>query len=191
MTMSDSVVILISGRGSNLQAILESGVGNRVAAVISDNPGAAGLNVAAKHGKPTHVIPRRGQTKEAFEDALSECIEQYNPALIALAGFMTVVSGAFIARHQGYIVNIHPSLLPALRGLETHKRALAAGVPQHGCSVHWVTESVDAGDVIARQAVRVENTDDEEALAARVLEAEHRLYPATISRLLNQRKWRD
>lgn len=177
-----SLVVLISGRGSNLRAILESEVGRRVRLVVSDNPEARGLAAAGDFGVPATVIGNR--RREEFESAALRQIGVHRPCLVALAGFMRVLSAGFIRRLDGWVVNIHPSLLPEFPGLDTHRRALAESAQEHGCTVHWVNEKVDGGTVLAQAAVAVEAGDDEGALAARVLEAEHRLYPAAISRIL-------
>lgn len=174
-----SVVVLISGRGSNLQAILEAGI--PVAAVISNRADAAGLAIAAQHGVPTAVVEhRRYASREAFDDALAAEIERHAPRLVALAGFMRILSPRFVARFAGRIVNIHPSLLPEFPGLDTHARALAAGVKRHGCTVHFVTAELDHGPIIAQASVPVLPGDSEQSLAARVLAQEHLLYPRAI-----------
>jgi len=181
-----SVVVLISGRGSNLQAILEAGI--PVAAVISNRAGAPGLALAASRGIATAVVEhRRYPTREAFESALAAEIDRHAPRLVALAGFMRVLTPAFVARYAGRLVNIHPSLLPEFPGLDTHARALAAGATRHGCTVHFVTEELDHGPVIAQAEVRVLPGDSAQALAARVLEEEHRLYPRAIRWFLEGR----
>ena len=174
-----SVVVLISGRGSNLQAMLDAGIPE--SAVISDRAGAAGLALAARRGVPTVVVEhRRYASREAFEEVLAREIDRHAPALVALAGFMRVQTPGFVAHYAGRLVNIHPSLLPAFPGLDTHARALAAGVARHGCTVHFVTAELDHGPVIAQAAVPVRPGDTAEALAARVLAEEHRLYPRAI-----------
>lgn len=182
------LVILISGRGSNALALIDAArdglIPARVRAVIADRD-AAGLRPVAAHGIDTACIPRNAfASRAAFEQALEETIAGFAPDLIALAGFMRVLSAGFVERHAGRMVNIHPSLLPAHRGLDTHARALAAGDREHGASVHWVTSELDAGPVIAQARVDVRPDDDAETLAARVLEQEHRLYPAAIALLL-------
>lgn len=181
------LVVLISGRGSNLQAILESEAGRQVQAVISDNADAAGLAIARAHGKPAHACPASGD-RAAFEEALAAQIRRYSPALIALAGFMRILSAAFINAFNGRLVNIHPSLLPAFRGLHTHRRAIAAGAREHGATVHWVSAEVDGGEVIASSKLAVQPQEDEEALAARVLQLEHRLYPRVLAQLLREQE---
>ncbi len=174
--------MLVSGRGSNLRAILESGVGPRVRLVVSDNPAARGLAVAGEFGVPATVVAWRARAE--FERAALRHIGVHRPCLVALAGFMRVLSAGFLARLEGWVVNIHPSLLPRFPGLDTHRRALESGAREHGCTVHWVDERLDGGTVLAQASVAVRPGDDERALAARVLEAEHRLYPATIARVL-------
>ncbi len=174
-----SVVILISGRGSNMQAILEAGI--PVAAVISNVADAAGLAIAARHGAATGVVEhRRYATREAFDAALAAEIDRHAPRLVALAGFMRVLTPGFVARYAGRLVNIHPSLLPEFPGLDTHARALAAGVERHGCTVHFVTAELDHGPIIAQASVPVLPGDTAEELAARVLREEHLLYPRAI-----------
>lgn len=181
-----SVVVLISGRGSNLQAILDAGI--PVAAVISNRAGASGLALAAHRGIATAVVEhRRYATREAFDAALAAEIDRHSPRLVALAGFMRVLTPGFVARYTGRLVNIHPSLLPEFPGLDTHARALAAGAMRHGCTVHFVTEQLDRGPVIAQAAVPVLPGDSAQVLAARVLEEEHRLYPRAIRWFLEGR----
>jgi len=176
-----SIVILISGRGSNMEAILAAALPARVAAVISNNPDARGLAVAAARGvTPVVVDHRRYADRARFDAALAAEIDRYAPDLVALAGFMRILTGAFVARYDRRLVNIHPSLLPAFPGLDTHRRALAAGVWIHGCTVHFVTPAVDDGPIIAQAAVPVAPDDTEERLAARVLAEEHRIYPQAI-----------
>jgi len=174
-----SVVVLISGRGSNLQAILEAGI--PVAAVISNNAHAPGLAIAARRGVATGVVEHRSfATRETFDAALAAEIERYAPRLIALAGFMRVLTPDFVARYAERLVNIHPSLLPEFPGLDTHARALAAGVMRHGCTVHFVTAQLDHGPIIAQASVPVLPEDSTDALAARVLRQERLLYPQAI-----------
>lgn len=181
-----SVVVLISGRGSNLQAILEAGI--PVAAVISNLADAAGLAVAARFGVATSVVEHRSYaTREAFDAALAAAIDRHAPRLVALAGFMRVLTPAFVARYAGRLVNVHPSLLPEFPGLDTHARALAAGAKRHGCTVHFVTEQLDHGPIIAQAPVPVLTGDTEDALAARVLEQEHRIYPQAMRWFLDGR----
>lgn len=174
-----SVVILISGRGSNMQAILEAGI--PVAAVISNRADAAGLAIAAGRGVATAVVDHRPfASRDAFDAALAQAIERYAPRLVALAGFMRILTPGFVARFEGRIMNIHPSLLPQFPGLDTHARALAAGAKRHGCTVHFVTAELDHGPIIAQAAVPVLPGDTEQSLAARALAQEHLLYPRAI-----------
>ncbi len=174
-----SVVVLISGRGSNLQAILDAGI--PVSAVISNRSGAGGLEIAARRGIATAVVEhRRFATREAFDAALAQEIDRHAPRLVALAGFMRVLTPGFVAHYAGRLVNIHPSLLPEFPGLDTHARALAAGAKRHGCTVHFVTAALDHGPVIAQASVPVLPGDTAETLAARVLAQEHRIYPRAL-----------
>jgi len=174
-----SVVVLISGRGSNMQAILEAGI--PVSAVISNKADAAGLAVAARHGVATGVVEhRRFATREAFDAELAAEIDRHSPRLVALAGFMRVLTPAFVARYAGRLVNIHPSLLPEFPGLDTHARAQTAGVKRHGCTVHFVTAELDHGPIIAQASVPVLPGDTPDTLAARVLQQEQQLYPRAI-----------
>ena len=171
-----ALVILISGRGSNMQALLEAGL--PVSAVISNRADAAGLRIAAARGVPTAVIEHRAfASREAFEAALGREIDRHAPKLVALAGFMRVLSPAFVERYRGRMLNIHPSLLPAFPGLDTHARALAARAQQHGCTVHFVTAEVDGGPIVIQAAVPVRADDTAATLAARVIEQEHVIYP--------------
>jgi len=174
-----SVVVLISGRGSNMLAILEAGI--PVSAVISNRADAGGLAIAARHGVATGVVEhRRYATREAFDAALAAEIDRHAPRLVALAGFMRVLTAGFVVRYAGRLVNIHPSLLPDFPGLDTHARALAAGVERHGCTVHFVTAALDHGPIIAQASVPVLPGDTADILAARVLREEHLLYPRAI-----------
>jgi phosphoribosylglycinamide formyltransferase-1 len=174
-----SIVVLISGRGSNMQAILDAGI--PVAAVISNKAGAAGLEEAARRGVATAVVEHRSfATREAFDAALAAEIDRHAPRLVALAGFMRVLTPGFVARYAGRLVNIHPSLLPEFPGLDTHARALAAGVRRHGCTVHFVTAQLDHGPIIAQASVPVLPGDTPDTLAARVLQQEHLVYPRAI-----------
>jgi len=174
-----SVVVLISGRGSNLQALLDAGI--PVSAVISNRADAGGLAIAARHGVATAVVEhRRFPTREAFDAALADEIDRHAPRLVALAGFMRVLTPGFVARYAGRLVNIHPSLLPEFPGLDTHARALAAGAKRHGCTVHFVTAELDHGPIIAQASVPVQPRDTAETLAARVLAQEHVIYPRAL-----------
>ena len=174
-----SVVVLISGRGSNLQAILDAGI--PVSAVISNEPGAGGLAIAGRRGIATAVVEhRRFPSREAFDAALAGEIDRTTPRLVALAGFMRILTPGFVTRYAGQLVNIHPSLLPEFPGLDTHARALAAGAQRHGCTVHFVTEALDHGPIIAQASVPVLPGDSAQTLAARVLEQEHQIYPRAL-----------
>jgi len=179
------IVVLISGRGSNLKAILDAirtgDLPVEVRAVISNTPSAPGLDIARASGVPTEVIDHRAYGERAqFDVALMQAIDRHQPSLVVLAGFMRILGADFIRHYAGRLVNIHPSLLPAFKGLGTHARALAAGVREHGASVHFVTNDLDGGPVIAQATVTVHGGDTAESLAARVLEAEHRIYPMAI-----------
>jgi len=179
------LVILISGRGSNMAAVLaavrEGRIAAKVAGVISNRPAAAGLAIAEEHGVPAMVIDHtRFADRSAFERELEFAIDQLEPDLVVLAGFMRVLDAQFVARYAGRLMNIHPSLLPAYPGLHTHRRALADGVKVHGCTVHFVTHDVDHGPIVAQAAVAVREDDDEASLAARVLAAEHRILVAAV-----------
>jgi len=176
-----NVVVLISGRGSNLDAIVRAGLPARIAGVISNRADAAGLGLAARSGLPTAVVDDRlFHSREAFDDALAEAINLHVPDLVALAGFMRILSDGFVRRYEGRLVNIHPSLLPAFPGLHTHRRALEEGVKVHGCTAHFVTTQLDRGPIIVQAAVPVHPRDTEETLAARVLRQEHRIYPLAL-----------
>jgi phosphoribosylglycinamide formyltransferase-1 len=180
------VVVLISGRGSNLQALMDAGI--PVSAVISNRADAGGLAIAAARGIATRVLDHRPYTKrEDFDAALGAEIERFAPRLVALAGFMRVLSPSFVARHRDRLLNIHPSLLPAFPGLHTHERALAAGVKVHGCTVHFVTAELDHGPIVAQAAVAVRPDDDAATLAARVLRQEHVIYPRAVRWFLEGR----
>lgn len=171
-----ALVVLISGRGSNMRALVEAGL--PVSAVISNSASAEGLSFAAQRGIATRVVEHQAfSAREDFDRALAAEIERFAPRLVALAGFMRVLTPPFVARFAGRLVNIHPSLLPAFPGLHTHERALAAGVKVHGCTVHFVTAELDAGPIIIQAAVAVQPADTAAALAARVLEQEHVVYP--------------
>lgn len=179
--MTKSIVILISGRGSNMEALIRARLPCRIAAVVSNNPNAAGLAIARASCIETCVIDHRNfASREAFDGELASCVKGFKPDLLVLAGFMRVLTSAFIDNFPGRIMNIHPSLLPAFPGLHTHRRALEAGVKIHGATVHLVTPSLDHGPIIIQAAVPVRADDDEQTLAARVLEREHRIYPQAV-----------
>ena len=176
-----TIVILISGRGSNMLAILEARPALDVAAVISNEPLAAGLDLARQRGVATRIVDHRSHAdRAAFDAALAREIDPFEPRLVVLAGFMRILTDAFVERYGGKLVNVHPSLLPAFPGLHTHRRALEAGVRIHGCTVHFVTPELDGGPIIAQAAVPVAQDDTEETLAARVLAQEHRVYPEVV-----------
>jgi phosphoribosylglycinamide formyltransferase-1 len=173
------IVVLISGRGSNMQALIDAGL--PVRSVISNVAGAKGLDVAAARGIATRVVEhRRFPTRDAFDAALASAIDEYRPRLVALAGFMRVLTPGFVERYTGRLLNIHPSLLPALPGLNTHERALEAGLKQHGCTVHFVTADLDHGPIVIQAAVPVREGDTAQTLAARVLRQEHVIYPRAV-----------
>lgn len=179
------LVILISGRGSNMQAILELAANGAlpvdIRAVISNRPEASGLETARAAGLHTETVDHRDYaSREDYDRALQAAIDRHAPELVVLAGFMRILTPGFVRHFQGRLLNIHPSLLPAFRGLHTHRRALEAGVAEHGASVHFVTEELDGGPVIAQIPVPVRPGDTEADLARRVLEQEHRLYPTVI-----------
>lgn len=175
------IVILISGRGSNMEALLNAEMPARVVAVISNEPTARGLETARGRGIPTAVVEHRAfGERSAFDTALAEEIDRHRPDLVVLAGFMRVLTETFVDRYRGRMLNIHPSLLPAFPGLHTHRRALEAGVRVHGCTVHFVTAALDYGPIVIQAAVPVLPGDTEESLAARVLKEEHRIYPQAV-----------
>jgi phosphoribosylglycinamide formyltransferase-1 len=178
--------ILISGRGSNMQALIEACRAPRfpaeIALVLSNEPTAAGLARATEAGIATRVLDHRGFAKDraAFERALTAALEEAGVEFVCLAGFMRLLTETFVAHWRDRLINIHPSLLPAFRGLDTHRRALEAGVRLHGCTVHFVRAAMDDGPIIVQAAVPVLDGDDEARLAARVLAAEHRCYPLAL-----------
>ncbi|WP_244814247.1 phosphoribosylglycinamide formyltransferase [Caballeronia sp. Lep1P3] len=179
------IVILISGRGSNMEAVVRAcareGWPARVRAVVSNRPDAAGLGFAAANGIETVVVDHREyEGREAFDAALARAIDRFEPDVVVLAGFMRVLTDAFVERYAGRMLNVHPSLLPSFPGLRTHQQALDAGVRVHGASVHVVTAKLDHGPIIAQGAVPVIAGDDAAALAARVLAVEHIIYPRAV-----------
>ncbi len=185
-TKGKRVAILISGRGSNMSALIaaarEADFPATIAGVVSDKPGAAGLRAAESAGIPAVVVTRRDfADREAHDAAIDATLAGFGAEIVALAGYMRLLGAAFTERWQGRLINIHPSLLPGLKGLDTHRRALDAGLRIHGCSVHFVTADMDGGPLIAQAAVPVLADDTEETLAARVLRAEHRLYPKALA----------
>ena len=183
-----SLVILISGRGSNMQALLEAKFQVDRITVISNSPNATGLEIARKYGAETSVIDHRAfPDRQSFDAALADRIETCQPKLIALAGFMRILSDRFVQRYQDRIMNIHPSLLPAFPGLGTHARALQEGIKIHGCTVHFVTPQLDHGPIVIQAAIPVLSCDTEETLAARVLQQEHRIYSQAVRWFMEDR----
>ena len=179
------IVILISGRGSNMEALIrardQGQLPANIAAVISNRPDAAGLATAAAAGIATSILDHRSfADRDRFDAALAETIDRHAPDLVILAGFMRILGEAFVRRYEGRLLNIHPSLLPAFPGLHTHRRALEEGVRIHGCTVHFVTPALDHGPVVIQAAVPVLDGDDEASLAARVLVQEHRIFPRAV-----------
>jgi phosphoribosylglycinamide formyltransferase-1 len=179
------IVVLISGRGSNMRALAgrsaDPAMGYEVAGVLSDRPQAAGLEAAADLGIPARaLVPDPAAPRVEYEAALAAAIEEFAPSLIVLAGFMRILSAPFVARYAGRILNIHPSLLPKYPGLDTHRRVLAARESEHGATVHFVTEQLDGGPLIIQGRMRVEPGDDAQSLQARVHVLEHRIYPLAV-----------
>jgi len=186
------IVILISGRGSNMEAIIAAAERERwpaqIAAVISNRGDAKGLAFAARHGIATAVVPNQSfPTREAFDAALQAKIDAFAPDLVVLAGFLRILTAPFVAHYAGRLLNIHPSLLPAFPGLATHAQALKAGVKVHGATVHFVTEQLDHGPIVAQAAVAVESSDTEDSLAQRVLAQEHMIYPCAVRAFVEER----
>lgn len=179
------IVVLISGSGSNLQAIINSvasgDIEADIAAVISNRPNVKGLERAEKQGIPTHTLDHQDHpSREHFDAALIKQIEEYQPDLIVLAGFMRILTSDFVRRYQGKMLNIHPSLLPKFKGLHTHQRAIDEGDAEHGVSVHFVTDELDGGPVVMQAIVTIEDDDTSETLAARVQKQEHLIYPLAV-----------
>lgn len=183
-----NIVVLISGRGSNFVAIAQAcarenwaAEGIRIACVLSNRPGAAGLDKARELGIETAVVDHKAYaSREDFEKAMIEVLDAHHPDVVVLAGFMRVLTGLFVNHYEGKILNIHPALLPLFKGLDTHERALAAGVRVHGCTVHFVSAELDAGAIIGQAVVPVLPGDDADRLAARALKLEHVLYPRCV-----------
>jgi phosphoribosylglycinamide formyltransferase-1 len=174
-----SVVVLISGRGSNMEALLDAGL--PVSAVISNRADAGGLAAAAARSVATRVVAHKGfPSREAFDIALAREIDRFSPKLVALAGFMRILTPGFVERYEGRLLNIHPSLLPAFPGLDTHERAIAERAKMHGCTVHFVTKELDHGPVVIQAEMPVRPDDTPERLAARVLRQEHVIYPRAV-----------
>jgi phosphoribosylglycinamide formyltransferase-1 len=182
------VAILISGRGSNMAALIEAARAPdfpaQIALVLANKRDAGGLELARQAGVATEVVESRDYAgREAFEAAMQQRLSAHRIELVCLAGFMRILSPPFVESWRGRMINIHPSLLPALRGLHTHERALAEGLSEHGCTVHFVESELDAGPIVAQARVAVLPGDDADALAARVLVEEHKLYPAALARV--------
>jgi phosphoribosylglycinamide formyltransferase-1 len=187
--MKPRVAVLISGRGSNMEALIKAaqapGYPAEIVLVLSNKPDAAGLEVARGVGVAAEAVPAKpfGKDREAHERALDARLQAAGVEIVCLAGYMRLLTPYLVGRWAGRMLNIHPSLLPAYPGLDTHARALAAGEQKHGCTVHLVTEGMDEGPILAQASVAIMPDDTEEALAARVLEQEHRLYPAALAAL--------
>jgi phosphoribosylglycinamide formyltransferase-1 len=181
------VAVLISGRGSNMQSLVaRQGDAYRIVLVASDKPEAAGLAWARDQGLTTFALSPRGIGKPAYEAAIDAALRDAGAEWIALAGYMRLLSDEFVAQWRGRIVNIHPSLLPRYKGLDTHARAIAAGDASAGCSVHLVTEELDGGEVLGQAEVPILPDDTADTLAARVLAEEHRLYPAVLAEVVRR-----
>ena len=178
-----NIVILISGRGSNMQAIVNAGIPDvRIAAVLSNSATAAGLAWAAERGIPTDSLNHKDfASRGAFDQAMMEKIDAYQPDLVVLAGFMRILTPEFCARYEGRLMNIHPSILPSFTGLHTHERALAAGCRVAGCTIHFVTPELDCGPIISQGVVPIFDNDTADDIAARVLKVEHRLFPQAVA----------
>lgn len=187
-----NIVILISGVGSNMEAIVRSCKAEawpgRVAAVISNRPEAAGLTVAASLGIPTQVVNHKDfDSRETFDDALAQAIDAHAPDVVVLAGFMRILTPAFVQRYAGRMLNIHPSLLPSFPGLHTHARALEAGVKLHGATVHYVTPDLDHGPIVIQAVLDVRHDDTEQSLAQRLRPLEHVIYPRAVRWIVEDR----
>jgi phosphoribosylglycinamide formyltransferase-1 len=185
MPATCDVVVLLSGTGSNLQALIDSTrTGDspaRIAAVISNRSDAYGLQRARDAGIATRTLDHKAfEDREAFDSALIELIDTFNPKLVVLAGFMRILSADFVRHYAGRLLNIHPSLLPKYKGMHTHQRALDAGDSEHGCSVHFVTEELDGGPLVVQAVIPVESDDSAQTLAQRVHTQEHRIYPLAV-----------
>lgn len=182
------IVILISGRGSNMKAIVNAELPYNICCVLSNNPDAKGLDFAKIKGINTSVVNHRDYPdRESFDQALGDAIDKYEPDLIVLAGFMRILNPNLVARFSERIINIHPSLLPAFTGLNTHARAIEAGVKLHGCTVHFVTPDLDAGPIVAQAALCIRPNDSPQTLADRILPLEHEILPKSITWILDGR----
>lgn len=196
MRAMKNIVILISGRGSNMEAILHAAAAEkwpaRIAAVISNKADAAGLNTAEAAGIPAASVEHRNfPDRDSFDRALAETIDRYAPDLVVLAGFMRILTAGFVHHYQGRLLNIHPSLLPSFPGLATHQQALDAGVKFHGATVHYVTPELDHGPIVEQAVVPVLEDDTESVLAKRVLAQEHVIYPRAVRDIIEGRVWLD
>lgn len=185
------IVILISGRGSNMQAIVQASKREQwpaqIAAVISNKHDAAGLQFASSEGIATAVVESRGATREDFDRALQAKIDAYQPDLVVLAGFMRILTPAFVQHYEHRIINIHPSLLPSFVGLHTHQQAIDAGVKFHGATVHFVTAQLDHGPIIDQAIIQIEDGDTEDSLANKLLVQEHQMYPRAVRWFIEDR----
>lgn len=187
------VAVLISGRGSNMAALIEAAKADdypaEIALVVSNKADAAGLAHASQQGVATALIDHRrfGEDREAFERSLDEVLRANRIEIVCLAGFMRILTSWFVARWSGRLLNIHPALLPDFKGLDTHRRAIAAGAKRHGATVHFVVAELDAGPIVAQESIEVRKGETESALAERVLEVEHRLYPRALRAVVEGR----
>lgn len=184
------VAVLISGRGSNMRALVEKAHGYEVVVIGSNRPDAPGVEWARSQGLPTWTLDSRGIPREEFDRAVSHALKDHAVGTIALAGYMRILTPTFVAEWSGRIVNIHPSLLPKYRGLDTHARAIAAGDRTSGCTVHLVTEELDSGDILGSAEVPIESGDSPEQLEQRVRAAEHQLYPRVLAQFVASRRSR-
>jgi phosphoribosylglycinamide formyltransferase-1 len=187
-----NIVILISGRGSNMEAIVRAQQAEawpaRIAAVISNKPDAKGLEFAQRHGIPTAVVPNKEfPTRDAFDAALQATIDRFEPDLVVLAGFMRILTAPFVEHYAGRMLNIHPSLLPLFPGLHTHRQALDACVEEHGATVHFVTAELDHGPAVIQARIPVLPGDTEDSLAERLLAEEHVIYPQAVRLFIEDR----
>jgi phosphoribosylglycinamide formyltransferase-1 len=182
----DGIVVLISGRGSNLSAICNSGLAHQIKCVISNKADALGLNIAREYNIPSIIINHKlYKSREEFDGELAKTIDTFNPKLIVLAGFMRILSHGFVDKYTGRMINIHPSLLPAFIGINAHEQAIAQKVKISGATVHYVTKELDHGPIIAQGVVKLLHTDNVDDLSKRILEVEHIIYPFAIKKILN------
>lgn len=186
------MVVLISGSGTNLQAIIDAveaqHIPGKIAAVLSNKAQAKGLTRATEHQIPTVVVDHKAySSREAFDQAMIESLDQFKPDLVVLAGFMRILTEEFVSHYAGKLINIHPSLLPKYKGLNTHQRAIDAGETEHGCSVHFVTFELDGGPIIGQRSVAIDSNDTAAALAGKVQKQEHILYPLTCKLIMEGR----